>query len=264
MFWCKSAIAAGALSVSVGTAAAEDNPLAESPTWDLLRDVIVGDVVPQDGGGVLALEAPYRANDAATVPVAIRQTGDEPIRRLTLVVDENPAPVAATMEFGEAMAPLRIEARVRVDQYSNVRAIAETGSGHYMGGAFVKASGGCSAPATNDPAEALKTMGDMRLRHFDDPAPGRREAQVMIRHPNYSGLQRNQITHLFVPAHFIDYLEVRQGDELLFRLEGGISISEDPVFRFEYTDNGAPEITVEAHDTDGNVFRRALPKPAAS
>jgi sulfur-oxidizing protein SoxY len=172
--------------------------------------------------------------------------------------------VVATIEFGDAMAPLRFETRVRVDQYSNIRAIAGTASGSYMTGSFVKASGGCSAPATRDPAAALAGMGEMRLRHFDDSGPGRREAQVMIRHPNYSGLQRDQVTQLFVPAHFIDYLEVRQGEDLLFRLEGGISISENPVFRFDYTDNGSAEITIEAHDTEGNVFRQVMPKPASS
>ena len=261
----RSLVISAAMAAPAATSMAEQsNPLTESATWEYLRDVLIGDVAPKDGEGVVALDAPYRANDAATVPITVRQEGAQTLREVTLVVDENPAPVVATIEFGDAMAPLRFEARVRVDQYSNVRVIAETAEGHFMSGAFVKASGGCSAPATRDHEAALAGIGDIRLRHFDDPAPGRREAQVMIRHPNYSGLQRDQITHLFIPAHFIDYLEVRQGDDLLFRLEGGISISENPVFRFDYTDNGAAEITVEAHDTEGNVFRRVLPKPASS
>lgn len=86
----------------------------------------------------------------------------------------------------------------------------------------------------------------------------------MIRHPNYSGLQRDQTTQLFIPAHFIDTLEVRQGDEPLFSMTGGISISENPSFRFAYTDNGAPSLTVHATDTEGNVFVRDLAKSAES
>ncbi|RVL41264.1 quinoprotein dehydrogenase-associated SoxYZ-like carrier, partial [Sinorhizobium meliloti] len=135
--------------------------------------------------------------------------------------------------------------------------------GIFMNGRFVKASGGCSAPATKDPVAALKDMGEMRLKLFDgkgEVQKARREAQIMIRHPNYSGLQRDQITQLFVSAKFITELVVKQGDELLFALDGGISISENPVFRFSYTDNGAPDFTVHAVDTDGNVFDRVLPK----
>lgn len=75
-----------------------------------------------------------------------------------------------------------------------------------------------------------------------------------------SSNQRGQITHLFIGANFITQLEVKQGDDLLFALDGGISVSENPVFRFSYTDNGAPDFTVHAVDTDGNVFDRVLPK----
>ena len=80
----------------------------------------------------------------------------------------------------------------------------------------------------------------------------------MIRHPNYSGMQRNQVTNLFIPAFFVHELEVFQGDERLFRMEGGISISEDPVFRFSYTPNGAEQFRVRAVDTDGSVFEQVF------
>ena len=136
-----------------------------------------------------------------------------------------------------------------------------------MTGRFVKASGGCSAPATRDPELALKSMGKMKLRMFDEAqqiSTPRREAQIMIRHPNYSGLQRDQLTQLFIPAHFIDHIEVWQDEDLLFVMDGGISISEDPVFRFFYNDNGSDALTVKATDTDGNEFERRLPKAAAS
>ena len=120
----------------------------------------------------------------------------------------------------------------------------------------------------DDPAAALAGMGEMRLKLFA-PEPAqvsgqRREAQIMIRHPNYSGLQRDQITQLFIGAHFLDRIEVFQGEDRLFLIEGGISISENPVFRFDYSDNGAETLRVVAHDTEGNVFERELPKTSPS
>lgn len=241
-----------------GPAMAQDNPLKTSATWDDLRDSLLGLAaeVPQDAG-VLDLEAPVRAHEAAIVPIRLFQpSGALPVRAATLVIDENPAPVAAEYGFGPAMAPLDFEFRVRVDSYSDVRVIADTGNGsRVMAGRFVKASGGCSAPAGKDMAAVKATMGQMRWRTAR--RDGRTIGTLMIRHPNFSGLQRDQVTLLNIPAHFIDRLEVRQGEDLLFTLEAGISISEDPVFRFAYVPNGQP-IRVHAEDTDGNVWDRTF------
>lgn len=237
-----------------GPAAAQDNPLQDSATWDDLRESVLGLAadVPQDAG-VLDMEAPMRAHEAAIVPIRLTQPHGAPaIRAATLVIDENPAPVAAEYSFGAAMMPLDFEFRVRVDSYSGVRAIADTGTGsQVMAGRFVKASGGCSAPAGKDMAAVEATMGQMRWRTGQEN--GRQIGTLMIRHPNFSGLQRDQVTLLNIPAHFIDRLDVRQGEELLFSLKAGISVSEDPVFRFAYRPNGQP-IRVHVEDTEGNVW----------
>ncbi|WP_417672049.1 quinoprotein dehydrogenase-associated SoxYZ-like carrier [Roseibium sp.] len=245
------------------------NPLIAEGSWEDLRGDIIGDIDPKPGDAILSMTAPYRAHDAATVPIELKQ-GDPTtgmISSAKLVIDENPAPVAAEMTFGGAMHPLDMELRVRVNQYSNVRLIAETPGGPIMTGRFVKASGGCSAPATRDPQVALSTMGEIRAKHFTPRQAStsqRREAQIMIRHPNYSGLQRDQITQLFIAAHFVDHIEVRQGDDLLFTLDGGISLSENPVIRFAYTDNGTPDLTIRATDTEGNSWEKTLPKEPAT
>ncbi len=269
--FAKITLAATLVSALVLPAFADDpvqNPLVPGETWDYLSDDVVGDGPITLSDNILSLDAPYRAHDAATVPVLLKQRDDgTTIKSATVVVDENPAPVAGTFTFSDAMAPLDFELRVRVDQYSNVRVIADTSDGLYMTGRFVKASGGCSAPASGDAALALASMGQMKLRSFEPEikmSGQRREAQIMIRHPNYSGLQRDQITQLFIPAHFLDTIEVWQDDELLFTMEGGISISENPVFRFFYRDNGALNLTIKATDTEGNTFQEILPKDAAT
>ncbi|MFD1344729.1 quinoprotein dehydrogenase-associated SoxYZ-like carrier [Litorisediminicola beolgyonensis] len=264
-FWHAAALAV--LIVGPGLPAlAQDNPLEPSESWEALRVDVTGEAEIGDGSALFDIVAPYRAEDAATVPIQIVQTNmDETITAATVVIDENPAPVAAEFDFSPAMLPLDFEMRVRVNQYSNVRVIAETPEGLKMAGRFVKASGGCSAPASRDPEIALASMGQMKLRLFGEPpamSQARREAQIMIRHPNYSGLQRDQITQLFIAAHFLDHIEVWQGDEKLWAMDGGISISENPVFRFDYADNGATALTVKATDTEGNSFEQVLPKAA--
>ncbi|WP_306144960.1 quinoprotein dehydrogenase-associated SoxYZ-like carrier [Roseibium sp. MMSF_3412] len=245
------------------------NPLQPEGSWSELQGDIVGDIVPKPAQGILDLDAPYRAHDAATVPIVIHQSSANApsIGKALLIIDENPAPVAAELTFGAAMHPIDMEIRVRVNQYSNVRVVAETTDGPVMAGRFVKASGGCSAPATKSPELAMSQMGQIRAKHFTpnvDKSTNRREAQIMIRHPNYSGLQRDQVTQLFISAHFVNYIEVRQGEETLFTLEGGISLSENPVIRFQYTDNGTDDLVIRAEDTEGNEWLKTIPKDVES
>ncbi|MDO5612756.1 MAG: quinoprotein dehydrogenase-associated SoxYZ-like carrier [Paracoccus sp. (in: a-proteobacteria)] len=225
-------------------ALAQDNPLRPSPTWDDIRESVVG------------LDAPFRAHEAAIVPVRLTQPAKAPpITALALVIDENPAPVAAEYSFGPALMPLDFEMRVRVDSYSDVRAIAETPDGPVMAGRFVRASGGCSAPAGKDMAMVRETMGQMRWRSAPDG--DRAIGTLMIRHPNFSGLQRDQLTLLTIPAHFIQTLEVKQGDAPLFTMEAGISVSEDPVFRFACRPDGQP-IHVHVADTSGTIWEETF------
>lgn len=175
---------------------------------------------------------------------------------MTLVVDENPSPLVATFKLGEGRKIFDLSMRVRVNSYSFVRAVAETSDGSlHMAKAFVKAAGGCSAPALKDPAGAKANLGKMRFRVFG--GTGRGEAQVQIRHPNNSGMQMDQVTRLYTPAWFVQTLSVKQGNETLFSMDGGISVSEDPTFRFSYRADGRP-VTVAAKDTNGNVFEQAF------
>jgi len=245
--------------------------VAQAPTseeiWNELANEIFKGRPLADGTGLVGIEMPTRAEDAAIVPVTMRVTlplGDpRRVKALTLVIDENPAPVAATFEFGDNAGVSMISTRVRVNSYTDVHLVAELTDGKlYVVKTYVKASGGCSAPAAKNADEARASLGQMRFRTFGNPTDGgalAQEAQVMIRHPNNSGLQRDQVTLFYIPAHFIEELAVRQGDALLFRMNGGISISEDPNFRFSYLATGAATFAVEAKDNSGKMFRNEWP-----
>ncbi len=240
--------------------------LAEAPTADpwpgLAHDLFQERALRNDNS--LELEAPTRAEDAAIVPMTLRLRVPG-LRKVTLVVDQNPMPMAASFSIGDAAGLTFISTRVRVNSYTNVHAIGETSDGSLHAQVkFVKAAGGCSAPAIKNMDEVASHMGQMKYREFNSSEVGRREAQIMIRHPNNSGMQMDQLTHLYIPAHYIDKVEVRQGDALIFSMEGGISLSEDPNFRFSYSPNGAKTISVEAHDTKGNIFKQQWPIADAS
>ena len=256
---------AGLLGVMLG---ASPSPAATPDAYDpwpgLVQDIFNNRPI-NDGSGVIAIEMPYRAEDAAIVPVTLRTTlppGDSRrVLRITLVIDQNPAPMAAKFELGPDANVSEISTRVRINNYTDVHAVAELSDGKlYMTKTYVKASGGCSAPAAKNADEARNRLGQMRYRQFakpgQGPASGAREAQVMIGHPNNSGLQRDQVTLLYIPAFFVNELRLWQDDSLVLAMEGGISISEDPNIRFTYVSNDAKRFRAEAKDTDGHVFQR--------
>jgi sulfur-oxidizing protein SoxY len=242
-------------------------PAASAESYDpwpgLVQDIFNNRTM-KDGAGLIAIEMPVRAEDAAIVPVTLRATlppGDtRRVVAITLVIDQNPAPMAARFELGPDASVSEISTRVRVNNYTDVHAVAELNDGQlYVTKTYVKASGGCSAPAAKNAEEANGRLGQMRFRQFakpgEGPASGAREAQIMVGHPNNSGLQMDQVTQLYIPAFFVNELRVWQDDSLVLAMEGGISISEDPNIRFTYVPNGAKRFRVEAKDTEGHVFQ---------
>lgn len=214
-----------------------DDP-AKSEVWLKVKASLFGGrtVLPAPAG-LLTLEAPARAIDAAVVPIAIRARLSEPgrrVERLYLVIDANPSPVSAIFQLSPQSGRSEVETRVRVDAYSWVRAIAELDDGRLYGVTrFVKASGGCSAPAGSDATAALATLGQMRFR-VDGRLDGRDPVLVTlaIQHPNHSGLAMDQATRQFTPAHYVRKVDVTYGGQPLFAADVDFSMSENPNFRF--------------------------------
>jgi sulfur-oxidizing protein SoxY len=243
--------------------AGQDQPSEE--TWNSIKGDIFKDRPILDGSGLVILDAPRRAEDSALVPIGMRVNlggGEDKrtLQSLTLVIDENPAPVAGTFTIGPHAGVTSISTRVRVNTYSYVRVVAELSDGKLYGvKAYVKASGGCSAPAAAN-ADATKSMlGQMKFRTFHAEADALPEAQIMLRHPQNSGLQMDQVTRLYIPPFFIDNLKIWQGDDLVVAMDGGIAISEDPNIRFNYKPNGAANFRVEGIDTSKDVFKDEWP-----
>lgn len=238
----------------------------DDPWPGLVSDIFHDHKMVQDAQ-VIRLEAPERAEDAGLVPMVLHLgvPAGQKLTKVTLVIDGNPAPLAAVFELGPKAGITMIETRVRVDQYTNVHAVAEASDGQlYVSTAYVKAAGGCSAPAPKNEAEAH--VGDMRLRALQPPQTGdaaRREAMLMIRHPNNSGMQMDQLTHYYIPALYVNLVKITQGGEPILTVDGNISLSTDPNFRFDYVSNGAQTIKVETTDSSGAKFVKEWPAAQA-
>ncbi len=220
---------------------------------------------------LLVLEAPARAIDAAVVPIAIRarwpQSAALHVRKLYLIIDANPSPISAVFAFTPDSGRADVETRVRVDDYSHVRAIAETSDGKlYMTTRFVKASGGCSAPAGSDAAAALASMGKMAFR-VDGDLRGTQPvlAQLTVSHPNHSGLAMDQYTRQFTPAHYVRKIDVSRGGKPVFSADVDFSMSENPSFRFYFLPQGgqgSSELRASVVDSTERRFEGQFAPPA--
>ena len=252
-----------AVMAMAGLALAHSPARAEEDVWPSLQSEVFGTRPIKEGDGVVVLDAPERAEDAAVVPITIRvpPAVQGPLKAMWLIIDKNPAPVALAVNFGPAAGQgggeRRFTTRVRIDTYSYVHAVVETADGDlHMTKAFVKASGGCSAPAPKDADRASDDIGKTLVKSFD-PALATatlREAQIMIKHPNTNGLQMDPETRAYVPARFIREVTVMRGNDLVFKAETSFSIAANPNFRFTYDNGKDGALEVTSIDTDETKF----------
>ena len=184
----------------------------------------------------IIIESPYRAIDGGNVPIVIT-TKSKDLIKLTLIIDENPTPCCATFEF-VGLLPY-IETNIRVNAYTHLTVVAEDIDGNlYINRKFIKAAGGCSATpiVDNDVPKDRVDIIDDKL-HFD-------KKKIQFNHPNYSGLQFNQLTRTEIPADYIDSVVVKTSKGI-FSYEGTIGISQNHYFtlysgdikKIIYTDN---------------------------
>ncbi len=213
---------------------------------------------------VIELDAPPRAEDAALVPIRINagipQSDERFIKTIWLVVDKNPAPLVGRFHFTPRSGRADLSLRVRVNEYTPIRAIAETNDGQlFMTRRFVKASGGCSAPAGADLATAMARLGKMKIRLNESAASeGLQATQLGISHPNLTGMQMDQLTRMYTPAHFIKNVSVTFNGEPIFRAETDISVSENPNFRFYFVPSEMGTLVAEIEDSKGMKFSHTV------
>ena len=241
---------------------------AEAPDgdrWAGLKESLFGSrVLQQDGGARLSLEMPGRAADAGAVPLAITAhalPGDPGTRKIYLVVDENPSPVGAIFDFGRPRDNVALEIRVRIEDYTWVRVIAEREDGSLIAANhYIKASGGCSAPAGKTLAERHAGMGKMKWRVSEPRVSGGDQwAQLLIRHPNDSGLAMDQLTRLYDPPMFVNSVEVTRGKDLIFTAQVDFSLSQNPSFRFTLPAVGSGDLHAIVLDTESRRFESTFP-----
>lgn len=230
---------------------------ATSPEWDRIGAHLFAGRRLIAGQGTVQVMAPLRAAYGASVPVKVvsklPQRPDLYVRKVYLVVDKNPSPVAMMLDLTTEVGQADFETRLRVDEYSHVRVISELSNGElHTDSRYVKTSGGCSAPPNRDSLHLIgrtqfKVAGELRI---DQPTP----ADVTVVHPNDTGFELNQVTVMYIPPHFVRSIKVSFEQRKIFDAELDFSVSENPTLRFNFVPRGSGELRAEVIDSKEAQF----------
>lgn len=224
-----------------------------SPQWEKLRARLFQTRrIETAEKSKVQLLVPLRAAFGASVPVKIvsklPQTPELYVKKMYVLVDKNPSPVAAVLDLTTEVGQADFETRLRVDEYSHIRVVSELSNGElHMDSRYVKVSGGCSAPPNRD---QLHNIGKTQFKLPDGLKPNApTAAEVQVVHPNDTGFELNHITVMFIPPHFVRQLNVSYAGRKLFDAELDFSVSENPSLRFNFVPRSPGELKAEVEDT---------------
>ena len=244
----------------------------EVKEWLTLRNLMFGAKAVTSGeNSTVRLSVNKDLDDASTVPILIEGLVDQKnnrfIKKLYLIVDQNPIPTAAIFEMSPSKGSLHLETRLRIEKFTYVRAVAEMSDGQlFMDQKWVEVKGGCSAPAGKN-AGIDPLLGKMKFKldkyknSFKD-ADGKRTfrveldqpnlLKVQVRHPNESAMASDLDAD--ASPNFIQKIRLGFDEKELISAEVNFSISDNPAFMFHFAPEHQGELSFSIRDTHENQY----------
>ena len=235
-------------------AALPADPLG-SPMWADHARVLFADA-PVEFDRRVVVDMPMLAENQRVFPVAIDASALPDVKRIVLLADLNPIPVA--IDYAPTGAAPVVSVRIKLDQRTPVRAAVLTGDGRWhVNGAWIDAAGGgCSAPPVSrvrgDWAEHL---GEVRARAV--PVGDEARLRVAIRHPMDTGLVGN------TPLYHVEELTVSRGETRLASMKLWAAVAEDPAFGLIVPAAAGDTLTIRGRDTNGREIEGRVAVQAA-
>ena len=208
--------------------------------------------------------APTRAASGDQVPFAFSidhpMTATNYIKSVTVLVDANPVPLTGVFHFKPESGKAEMSTRIRFDTDSPVHVVAESNDGKlYVSTVTVKASGGCGGSVPGDDPAVMAAAGKMKMA-LGGPVNvgGITKAKLLIRHPMYTGLQRDLTTNGYRPAFFIQQVTVSYNGKQVLMADTSIGISENPTLEFGFVADRPGALAVVLQDNTGATFRQTI------
>lgn len=219
--------------------------------WRVVHEAFFKQREVADAGDQLQITAPEQAENAALVPFAFALDAKHDISKIHLFTDANPILHTATFHFPPNTRQFSLATRIRLENNSQVRLIAESVDGSLMMKTVVLKTpgGGCGGGGYSDEAALRASAGQMKLKFVE----GADRVAFNIKHPMRTGFERTPQGY-FAKAWFINTLDFRVGDTKHLRVDVGPGISADPYFQFSTHGVAQAIWQVEASDNEGKQF----------
>jgi len=228
---------------------------ASPDVWPILKKSFFGDKVIEVSDS-MRLEGPRRAESGAQVPITLSIDKPDTYKNVYLFVDANPIPLAAVYHFTALNGKAQLSTRIRMQTDSFIHAVGETADGKlYLAEIAIRAAGGCGGMVDGDDAEIRAAAGKIKLNveapiKFGEANP----VTFLIKHPMFTGLQRDLASGGYKPAFFISKVSFNYNSKPVMDADFGVAISEDPYMRFFYLPDAPGKLEVTALDNEGKTF----------
>jgi sulfur-oxidizing protein SoxY len=235
---------------SVGATPPAD-PLG-SPMWSAHARTLFGDDPVRFDPRVI-VSFPMIAENQRAFPVVIDARGIMGVRRMILLADLNPIPVA--IDYRPLHAAPYVATRIKLDQRTPVRGAVQLDSGQWLvsGGWVDAAGGGCSAPPVSRvKGDWADHLGEIRGEVWP-MASVQKRVRLHFRHPMDTGLVENIVTY-----HLESLSVTDAAGRLLGDMDIWASVSEDPAITLMVDGGGETALRVAARDTNGRDYLAAL------
>ncbi|MCB5186172.1 quinoprotein dehydrogenase-associated SoxYZ-like carrier [Methylobacillus gramineus] len=212
----------------------------------------------------ITLSGPKRAESGAQVPITLTidrpQSAADAIKSVYIIVDANPIQLAATYHLSELLGKLTLSTRIRLETDSFIHAVGETADGKLFTTAIpIRASGGCGGAVDGDDQAVLAAAGKIKL-NVETPVTFNQATTTtfIIKHPMFTGLQRDLVSQGFRPAFYIQKATFTYDGKPVLDVDFGVGTSEDPYLRFDFVPPAPGKLEVKAHDNEEGKFAHTL------
>lgn len=218
-----------------------------SPMWTAHARTLFGDDPVRFDDRVRVLFPPI-AEDQRAFPVAVDARGIAGVRRIVILADLNPIPIA--IDYRPAAAAPYVAVRIKLDQRTPVRGAVQLADGRWLvsGGWIDAAGGGCSAPPVSRVrGDWSDHLGEIRGQAW--PLADGARLRLSVRHPMDTGFVAN------IATYHLDRLTVTgSAGAVLGDMDIWASVAEDPAITLMPRAAAGDRLTIAARDTNGRDY----------